>query len=781
MSALPEPSPARHLRLTSVSPTPSLRRDHCRWPLPALVGVVACAVCATLAQASEPTRGFEITVIPGAEGPNRLELSAELLAHGRPLRYGAAGAVNAAGAPDAPRFSAGLEDLRLLDSGGREVPYLLVPPADRRPPWQAGTVRPAGTQAFEVDLGAVRPVDLLRLGGLPTPLLERLAVEGSGDRTRWVELVAERSIADLPDEKLRLLEVPLVSVELVPPEVRYLRITWSGRRRQVALLPGSVEVRLAEQLAAARPNPSPVFWPAGETDTVTSQLVSALRASARPTAVGLPTVVPLAVERLASEPGISRFRLVLPGPGLPISALLLAVESGELYRPARVVEARLASNAAELVPVELGRTVLRRLVRADVAVTALRIPLDRPRELELDLEVEDGDNPPLELAGAGVELLALPWVYFESPDGAPLTARVGDPDATAPRYDLEAARVLVAAAARAGDGVETTEAQSARAAALPRLARARLESAGRSISLAAGRPESTTVAAGLLGSVLATDRFTWRRELTANEAGLVVLPLDVEVARATRSLGELRLLDATSRQIPYLLETRPEPLVVPLAVTAASPTGSPDGRESRYRLQLAGGEHSGLGGLPASRLVITSGSPVFARRVRVEIADASGRSANGRAVLATADWRHGDPSRSAPALVLPLPALPAGPAEELGAVDVEVVVEDGDNAPLALRGAELLLPAYRLRFVHPGGVVALLGGDSGLPAPRYDLALLGRRLLGTPARELALGPPQATGGAASATARTGIFWLALVAAVSGLLLLLGRLVRPPAG
>jgi hypothetical protein len=69
-----------------------------------------------------------------------------------------------------------------------------------------------------------------------------------------------------------------------------------------------------------------------------------------------------------------------------------------------------------------------------------------PEKLELELTVEDGDNPPLQLVAARAELAPVPWLYFESPDAGLLTLRCGDPDRSAPRYDLEAARETLAAA-----------------------------------------------------------------------------------------------------------------------------------------------------------------------------------------------------------------------------------------------------------------------------------------------------------------------------------------------
>jgi hypothetical protein len=107
-----------------------------------------------------------------------------------------------------------------------------------------------------------------------------------------------------------------------------------------------------------------------------------------------------------------------------------------------------------------------------------------------------------------------------------------------------------------------------------------------------------------------------------------------------------------------------------------------------------------------------------------------------------------------------------------------VAMEHGDNAPLQLAAARLLLPAWRLRFFHPGPPLELLYGAPAVEAPRYDLALLAPRLRTDPARELELGPPpggaEEAGRDGGAMGRT-VFIAALAVAVVALLALLARL------
>jgi hypothetical protein len=90
-----------------------------------------------------------------------------------------------------------------------------------------------------------------------------------------------------------------------------------------------------------------------------------------------------------------------------------------------------------------------------------------------------------------------------------------------------------------------------------------------------------------------------------------------------------------------------------------------------------------------------------------------------------------------------------------------LVVDEGDNAPLPLVHARLLLPSYRLRFFAPaGGGLRLLYGRDDLEPPRYDLALLAPTLMGAAATEVTAGPT------ATSEAAAAVHFAALVLAAA---------------
>jgi hypothetical protein len=171
--------------------------------------------------------------------------------------------------------------------------------------------------------------------------------------------------------------------------------------------------------------------------------------------------------------------------------------------------------------------------------------------------------------------------------------------------------------------------------------------------------------------------------------------------------------------------------------------------------------------------VIHTDARVFDREVALQMlpsAEDDPRARSGPITLAAATWRHADPELPAPALTLELPALRVG--------ELSLVIDEGDNAPLPLREATLLLPAYRLRFFRDAHTpLTLLYGRSDLGAPRYDLALLAPRLLGAPARDVVAGAERGTADVTSVTP-TIVFWCALALAVLALLVLIAKLLRP---
>jgi hypothetical protein len=680
-----------------------------------LCALLVVATVSAQPPATLPAFRFERPIVTGGKGPRRLAIDVPLLVGGAPFRVVSRFAKTLTPIVE---VGGGLTDLRLYDPNGAEVGYLLMGDGAPAPVDQPATILPVATvdteslkaSGFEADLGRLMMIDRFRIDGLGPPFLKRVRLEASGDREHWTMLVSEGTLFDLPDESLRQIEL-----RFDRGSYRYLRVTWDDTN----------SARLARPSGAA----------AG---TVAATIQ-----------VAPPLTTPLPFERRPSEPGRSRFRIHLPGGHLPIVMLHLDVGGGHILRGARVFEPRL--SGIRLAPAMLGQAMLARVVRGNLTAADLRIALRPPTGAQFDLEVDDGDNPPLDLRGVSAEFAPLPWIFLEAPGGA-LTARYGNSTMAAPRYDLEAAR----------DQIHLESVTEARWGE-PR-ARSAEENAG------SAPPPIPTV-----GAVLDTGLFKYVRVVPAGRAGLLAVGLDAVVlahsAGPDSGFGDLRVVDAADRQIPYIVEQAAEPLSLDVAVdkitAPATLPAAPSGR-TVYRVSYP------VAGLPSARLVLSTPARVFERRVTVvEERDAdSVRRDRWVETIATASWVHADSDR--PAMPLTLPLRPPHAAALL------VIVEEGDNAPLPIERARLLLPAYRLRLYRAENArLRVVYGRSNLSGPQYDLALLAPQVLDAPAADIALEAEQPAGAVATTAAIMSprLFWGALAIAVVILLALVARLLK----
>ncbi len=653
---------------------------------------------------------YERAVIPGGTGPNRLLIDTVLLAGGSSSWqfYN-----ERAGSEREPMTIAtgGLADLRIYDSLNREVPYLMILPPSPEPSWLDGHLSPTAptkkTSGFQVDLGRSLLMDRLRLTGLVAPFVKRCTLEASNDAYHWTRLRDDATIFDLPAEKLTSLEI-----EFEQGEYRYLKVTWDDSASARITLPRSASARL-------------------------------LSAGSLPRRLQ----TPLQFERRASEPGVSRYRLRLPGPRLPITEIRLSAKGEHILRQARITEARLSGG--EIVPNLLGTATLRREVRGELSAAEMSILITPPQEAMLDLTIDDANNPPLEITGISAYFAYLPWIYFESADGKSLIMRFGYPDLNPPHYDLEAARVSAAKA-------KTAEAHWGKV----------LQSKSSEESLEANGVPG-------VGSVIDLAGFRYARRISGGRQGLGALPLDA-AALAHSRMADLRIAASDGHQIPYLLERVDEPLSMelPALEKTAAPRSNASGKLSEsgspsyYRLRLP------YQGLPPARLVFTTSARVFQRNlyILIERNPLNERQESWTKSIAQALWSHGDPETPTLPLVLSIPPLKT--------TEALVVVEEGDNSPIPITSVRLLLPAYRMRFFQESkSSLKLYYGREDLGAPRYDLAILAPRLMGAAAEEVSMDPENAASKQMAKPLSVKLFWGILIAAVFVLLTLIARLVK----
>jgi len=433
---------------------------------------------------------FERPLVPAQKGPNRVDPDVELLVHAKP----------------------DLSDVRIIDSSGHEVPYLLIPPASRDARWIDGAQLPVAqtkkTSGLEVDLGALHDIDRVRLEGIATPFLKRARLEGSGDRAHWTMLSDATTLFDLPEEKLKNLEIRFST-----GSYRYLRVTWDDRNSAVVTSVSGVTARVHDS------------------DTPPDQML-----------------VPVPFRKTSSEPHRSRYRVTLPAAHLPVAAIQFAVTNGEVFRNATVFEPRLEN--AQIIPESLGTSMLKRAERFGGVAEEMFVPITQPHSRDLELVVDDGSNPPLAITGIFARLAPMPWIVFDSSDGSPVTVRSGNPQVDAPHYDLEASRATLA---RTSPPI------------------ARFASAA---SNAAVPPAETSTIASLRGAAVERKDYRFERVLPLSAPGVTRLQLDVDVLARTRNVADVRLVNEHSEQIPYIVESCAAPLTLALALPSRVAEGT---------------------------------------------------------------------------------------------------------------------------------------------------------------------------------------------------------------
>ncbi len=237
------------------------------------------------------------------------------------------------------------------------------------------------------------------------------------------------------------------------------------------------------------------------------------------------------------------------------------------------------------------------------------------------------------------------------------------------------------------------------------------------------------------------------------------------LAVAREDLADVRVVDGASRQWPFVLVPDAGREAIELRVEGPrAERGS-----SAFRLVPP------VAPIALDGLTLRVDRPSFDRGYRI----LAGQSwlAGGRLTRAASDWLR-DPAEIAL-------TVPRGRVAEL-----TLVVDDGDEAPLALSAARASSVAAELWLVAPAGEYTLLAGDAAAHAPRYEIAAARARVLGAHAGAAEVGPLTPNPAHQAAVALPGgdgrhtlALWLALglaVVALGALALRLSRRGPPPA-
>jgi hypothetical protein len=395
----------------------------------------------------------------------------------------------------------------------------------------------------------------------------------------------------------------------------------------------------------------------------------------------------------------------------------------------------------------------------------MQLSLRPARGATLRVEIEDGDSPPL----ADLRFQAVirrPVLLFDLPPdgggGASGTLRFGGGRALRPHYDVASLR------ARLGRKLTGTEARLVEHLYSGDLPLAALGEIRQNVHF-----DATPALRFAMQPGAAIDRriFAWRRSIQVEPSaeGLTSLRLAPEDTAASRAdLADVRIVDSASRQWPYLMQRGARTEKVPLAVAR---TGGKR-RSSRYELGLP------VSPLRIGRITLRSDAPFFDRGYELFGVDEHGerrRLSAGRLVKQARRPR-------------PTPiSFRTQPLHGL-----ELVIDDGDDAPLELREVTARVHLPELFLVAPAGTYALLIGNADVKPPRYELERVRDVVLAVASNPAAAAPLEANSDFSLAASlrgedgpgsalKAGLVWGVLLVAVAVLGILTLRVARqqPP--
>lgn len=383
-----------------------------------------------------------------------------------------------------------LEDLRLYDDAGNELPYLV-----ERPKPSAKVIRPA--KSFQVSLipnatvitletGLTQPIDGVTLESPSTDFIKSVRIEGSPDGANWQAVADGRLIFHQPNgaSQLRLI----LPVGAWP----WLRLTVDDGQRQPVPFTGA-QIYAADAEAAPE---EPVQVAIGERN---------------------------------ENPGETRLALNLGAANLDIANLEIECPDPLFTRPVTLSVPQVAEDAVREESVGRG-TIYRVAIENQPASANLSVALEMQiRSRELMLFVHNQDSPPLAVTALRATRRPVYLLFIARSPGVHHLL-TGNSRCSAPRYDL------------------ASMASNLKSAAVSPI---KLSPLADNPSYRA--PEALP-GVQAEGTALDVSEWKYRKSLKLTRDGAQQLELDLDtLSHAQHGLGDLRLL-YDGKQVPYILE-----------------------------------------------------------------------------------------------------------------------------------------------------------------------------------------------------------------------------------
>jgi hypothetical protein len=552
----------------------------------------------------------------------------------------------------------GLRDVRLVDAAGREVPYL-------------------------VHEDTAREVEHRWTGRLAEAQRERR------EFSTWTVDFGERIAFDRLE-----LDVPSLDfTKRMSVDVSDDQVNWRELGRDYWVFDRPWQGSRVHGTAIALPMIDARYVRLQGDDTSSPPLgVRGVTAVRREAIVGTRWSEETGLDVVSTEGGRTRYRVALPD-GYPIRRLALDADDGSFARQVRVVE--LGRNGGERT---VGEALLYRLRFPDTAATVEQREIDVAPGIggALVLEVASGDNPAL--VNPRVRVSGPRTLLVAVGSAPPATLYYGNTVTRQPAYGLESLRVTLAS--------------------VPELP---LSEVGEEVANPSFRQPAPLAFVPTRGAGISPAAWRYSRPLmvTGSTDVYSVTLSPTDVAQLQPDLADLRLVDASDRQVPYVVESNAALVTVPLQVTTARARA---GTRQTSALRLAvtasgpGPEPLRLSGV---RLQVREG---FFQRSAV-LLQPRRDAPLGAAVVTSATLRSARRDAEGE------PVWVRVPLGDLRATELILEVQDGDNAPLTVLQAQAEALVPRITFKAEPGPYLLLMGNAEAQAPSYELGLLRQEVL----------------------------------------------------
>jgi hypothetical protein len=291
----------------------------------------------------------------------------------------------------------GLEDLRILDGAGREMPYVIERPVGQpavlRGPKEFRVTLEAQTTVLAIETGVQQPIEAVTLETPATAFLKPVAVEGSTDRRTWQSLASGQPVFRLANGATQL------RVGFPPGVWPFLRVTVDDRRAE------------------------PIPFTAARLHAVTGE-----PAPAEP--------LPVAIRERADD-GQTRLTLDLGAAHLTLASLRFEASDPLFLRPVSLAVRQVAENAIT-ERVLTGDTIYRVDVEGLKPAERIELPLDLTIPgRELLVLIDNGDSAPLQITAVRATRRPVLAVFLAQQPGS-YQVLTGNPRCEAPRYDVAA-------------------------------------------------------------------------------------------------------------------------------------------------------------------------------------------------------------------------------------------------------------------------------------------------------------------------------------------------------